>query len=165
MSATMPSPRDNPRLVRLRARLHRWRIDHELAGGCPPDTSPERAVRAHQLNDPLVRSELARGLRGAVAKAEAAVDQRLVSAAPLCTRAVRAHREALLGLAEQLEQPAYLNPCGVARVALLLTDGSGPLYNPEPPRTMSEAVWSIADGLQPCSPSAVAGPGARASPS
>ena len=70
-------------------------------------------------------------------------------AVPLCRRAIWPWREGLLGLAERLERPGPINPCGVARVLELLTDGTGPLYNPRAARSMGEAVWRIADGLQP----------------
>jgi len=48
---------------------------------------------------------------------------------------------------ERLERPDPVNPCGVARVLVLLTDGTGPLYNPAVADRMSDAVWWIADGL------------------
>ena len=35
----------------------------------------------------------------------------------------------------------------MARVLVLLTDGTGPLYNPDAADRMSDAVWWIADGL------------------
>jgi len=108
-------------------------------------------VRAHQLTDPLSLAQLARSLRNVVARAEQGGHQ-LGSAVTLCTNAVNANREGLLGLAERLERPGPVNPCGVARVVLLLTDGASPLYNHAPTRTMGETLWWMADGLQPCPP-------------
>lgn len=69
------------------------------------------------------------------------------AAVPLSRRTVMRWRESLLGLAERLERPDPVNPCGVARVLVLLTDGTGPLYNPAAADRMSDAVWWIADGL------------------
>jgi len=66
---------------------------------------------------------------------------------PVSRRAVVSWRESLLGLAERLERPEAVNACGVARVLMLLTDGTGPLYNPGAADRMSEVVWWIADGL------------------
>jgi hypothetical protein len=57
-----------------------------------------------------------------------------------------------LGLAERLERPVEVNPTGVARVLMLLTDGSGPLYNPARDRSVGEALWWVADGLALCPP-------------
>jgi hypothetical protein len=72
----------------------------------------------------------------------------VVSAAvPVRRPSVLAWREALLGLAERLEQPVPLDPCGVARALVLLTDGGGPFYNAGADRSMGDAVWWIADGL------------------
>jgi hypothetical protein len=75
-----------------------------------------------------------------------------MSSLPICCETVVAWREGLLGLAEALAGPEPLNPCGVARTLALVTDGSGPLFNPAPKRPMSEVLWWIADGLQPCPP-------------
>jgi hypothetical protein len=107
----------------------------------------DRALRASQLVDMVTRRRLARSIRRLVKDAEhpAAL---LCSAVPLCRTAVWPWREGLLGLAERLEHPGPINPCGVARVLELLTDGTGPLYNPGAARSMGEAVWRIADGLQ-----------------
>jgi len=66
---------------------------------------------------------------------------------PLSRRAVLSAREGLLGLAERLESPDPVNPCGVARVLVLLTDGTGPLYTQGTADRLREAVWWIADGL------------------
>jgi hypothetical protein len=57
-------------------------------------------------------------------------------------------REALLGIAERLERPVAVNPCGVARVMLLLTDGNGPLYQRLTGWSLADEVWWIADGLE-----------------
>jgi len=69
------------------------------------------------------------------------------AAVPLSRRVVVHWRESLLGVAERLERPEPVNPRGVARVLMLLTDGSGPLYDPAAADRMSDAVWWIADGL------------------
>jgi hypothetical protein len=69
------------------------------------------------------------------------------AAVPLSRRVVLHWRESLLGVAERLERPEPVNPCGVARVLVLLTDGTGPLYNPGAAERMGDVVWWIADGL------------------
>jgi hypothetical protein len=61
-------------------------------------------------------------------------------------------RAALLGIAERLEQPVTVNPCGMARLLFLLTDGAGPLYNDRAERSLGGAIWEIVDGLEPCPP-------------
>ena len=37
---------------------------------------------------------------------------------------------------------------------VLLSDGASPLYNPASERSIGEALWWVADGLQPCPPHA-----------
>jgi hypothetical protein len=138
--------------LRLRVRLRRWQLDRELADGCFCDTSRQRALRASQLTDPLTCRELARSLRQVVARAQTPRAAWLGSTVPVVREVVMAWQEALLGLAEQLEQAVGLNSRGVARVHLLLTDGAGPLFNPAPERSLGEAIWWIADGLQSCRP-------------
>ena len=139
--------------ARLRVRLRRGRLDRELAEGRDPEACGDRALRAGQLTEAVTRRRVARSLRGVVAKAERAPGG-LGSAAPVCRGAVLAWREGLLGLADRLEQPGALNPCGVARALVLLTDGTGPLYNPAPEPSLGELVWWVADGLAPCPPHA-----------
>ncbi len=138
-----------PRLpLRFRVRLHRGRLDRELADGLAPEAFLDRALRASQLADPAMRRRTARALRRLVRDAELPAVGRLCSAVPLNRRSVLSWREALLGLAERLENPAPLNPCGVARTVVLLSDGAGPLYNPAAGHAMENAVWWVADGLQ-----------------
>jgi hypothetical protein len=135
--------------MRVRVLLHRWRLDRGLADGCARDRPADRAWRARQLSDPATRRELACSLRRVVAEA----DRPTVSALNAVTvhrRAVAPWREALLGIAELLERPLAVSAGGVARVAVLLSDGLGPLYSPCAARSLGDAVWWIADGLQPC---------------
>jgi hypothetical protein len=104
-------------------------------------------MRARQLTGMRARRRLARSLRARVKDAERPAGPHLSAAVPVSRRAVASWRESLLGVAERLERPEPVNPCGVARVLVLLTDGTGPLYNPGAAERMSDAVWWIADGL------------------
>jgi hypothetical protein len=127
--------------------LHRGRLDRQVADGFGPDPVEDRALRARQLAATRARRRLARSLRARVKDAERPAAIRMSAAVPLCRRAVLPWREGLLGLAERLERPVPVNPAGVARVLVLLTDGTGPLYNPAAADRMGEAMWWIADGL------------------
>jgi len=126
--------------------LHKGRLDRQLADGFGSDPIEDRALRGRQLARMRYRRMLARSLRARVTDAERGVAS-LSAAVPLSRRAVIPWREGLLGFAERLERPDPVNPCGVARVLLLLTDGTGPLYDPRTATRMSDAVWWIADGL------------------
>lgn len=138
--------------LRTRVRIRRRRLDRELAIGCEL-VSADHSLRARQLMDPATRRRLASSLRRVVAEAERS--QAVVfSSVPVCRATVAPWREGLLGLAEALTAPEPLNPCGVARTLELLSDGTGPLFNPASRRSIAEMVWWIADGLQPCPPHA-----------
>jgi len=140
--------------VRLRVRLRSGLLDRELADGCAPGSSEDRRLRAKQLLDPVTRRRLARSLREVVAAAERPGAAQLGSAVPVRREAVMSLREGLLGLAERLELPVAVNPSGVARAAVLLTDGMGPLYSCSSPHSLTEALWWVVDGLQLCPPHA-----------
>ena len=145
------SPPPPPALgLRLRVALRRDRLDHDLAGGLPPDSFDDRALRAVQLAGTAERRRIARALRALVKRVDR--PQLVTSAVPVSRRAVLPWREGLLGLAERLEGPEPVNPCGVARALVLLTDGNGPLYARGAVGSVSDAVWWIADGLLPCPP-------------
>lgn len=132
---------------RLRVRLHKARLDHQVAEGFGTDPVEDLALRASQLTARRARRRLARSLRARVKDLERPVAHQMTSAVPLCRRAVLPWRESLLGLAERLDGPDPVNPAGVARVVVLLTDGNGPLYNPAVADRMGDAVWWIADAL------------------
>jgi hypothetical protein len=138
----------------LGARLQRARLDRELAEGCSPERSPLHALRARQLVDPRVRAQLAMSLRHVVQDAAepcaVLTPVRLRHSVVLLSlrqEEVGTWREPLLGLAHRLDGPAAVNPCGIARLRSLLTDGAGPLYNPDPRRGLGETIWWVADGL------------------
>jgi hypothetical protein len=133
---------------RLRVKLHQRRLDHELAHGLDPCELGERALRAGQLAAMPARRRTARSLRGVVAAAGRPNGLLLDPGIPVSRRAVLTWRQGLLGLADRLERPEPVNPCGVARALVLLTDGVGPLYDVSAGRSLGDAVWWIADGLQ-----------------
>lgn len=134
---------------RLQVRVHRRRLDEELASGAAIGDSPERTLRAEQLADQRARRRLAAALRRIVCEAQ---DPRItlrVLVAPART-AVLQWSEALLGLAERIERPGPLAARGLAQAVLLISDGAGPLYYPGATHPLGEAIWSIAEGLTPC---------------
>jgi hypothetical protein len=132
----------------LRVKLHQNRLDHQLAEGLDPSELPDRALRATQLVAMSARRRTARSLRDVVKDAVNPMSLPCGPAIPVSRRAVLAWRHGLLGLADRLERPEPVNPCGVARALVLLTDSVGPLYDPGAKRSMGDAVWWIADGLQ-----------------
>lgn len=133
---------------RLRVRLRRQLLDQQLADGLDPVERADRALRATQLAGMPARRRTARSLRRVVKDAGQPARLPFGAALPVSRGAVLAWRQGLLGLAERLERPGPVNPCGVARALVLLTDGVGPLYHRGTTRSIGDAVWWIADGLQ-----------------
>jgi hypothetical protein len=119
---------------------------------CAPELAADRALRARQLETMATRRRVARSLRRVVSEAEHPAAALLTAAVPVCRREVWRWHQGLLGLAERLERPGPVNPCGVARVLELITDGSGPFYNAAAPLPLGEAIWWVADGLQSGAP-------------
>ena len=135
----------------MRVRLHAASLDRELATGSRPRRD-DCVLRARELVDPGRRRQLARSIRRLVADASRPTVKAFSSAVPVERAAVARCREGLLGIAERLDRPEPANPCGVARVSVLLSDGAGPLYCRADDRSLDDALWWIADGLQPCPP-------------
>jgi hypothetical protein len=132
--------------LRLCVAIWRSRLNNEIATGCDPAGSPERALRSRQLCTAASRTRAARALRAAVAETERRRGGINV-AIPVSRRAVAEWREGLLGLADALEFSQPVNPCGIARAYELVTDGASPLYNRAAAHSLGEWLWWISDGL------------------
>jgi hypothetical protein len=134
--------------LRLRVYVTRTRLDRQLVAGCPCESTAALALRARQLIDRRTRQGVARNLRRVVAYADRSERRAPFSAVVIDCAAVRAGREALLGLAERLEEAAPVHPRGVVLARRLLTDGiDSPLCNPRCGRSVDQAVWEVADAL------------------
>src|SRR5271154_4564428 len=119
-----------PRAVdRLLARLKSGRLDQDLASGGLPQSSRLHAARADQLISPPFRNELARNwnqmLQMATGQARPGQGRfvlhydRILEAEPQI-------RE----LVSVLRAPSPISARGAAAANQLITDGTGPLYNP-----------------------------------
>lgn len=130
---------------RLAARLRTRTLDLELASGAPPESSAAVALRARHLIDPIERRSIADGLRGLVREARDGPRLSRVRV-PACWKRVRAASEELDELADALIRPGPVSVHGVAEALLLLTDGTGPVYNPDSPANLRTlAVEATAD--------------------
>jgi hypothetical protein len=121
------------RRLRLRDRLAaRWRprrLDRALADGTPPEASAALALRAQRLTEPDQRRTIAEALRRILREAQEG--GRAIPGRIRPSRAgVTAAREQLSLLADTLDDPGPVAAGGVAQAWMLLTDGTGPLYNP-----------------------------------
>ncbi len=114
---------------RVLARVRGRRLDLALAGGAPPEQNAAVALRARRLIDPSNRRSMAETLRRMLRESH---DGHSISYAhvPPCRTRVLAAREQLDELADALSRPGPVAVHGVAEALVLLTDGTGPLYNP-----------------------------------
>ena len=138
-----------PRLHdRLAARWLRRRLDRALAGGTPPEASAALALRAQSLTEPERRSTIAEAFRRILREAQ--LVPRPWPGRILPSRArVTAAREQLSLLADTLEDPGPVTAGGVAQAWMLLTDGTGPLYNPSSPVNLCAGAARAVRELRP----------------
>jgi hypothetical protein len=133
--------------LRLRVWTTRASLDQQIVTGRAWHSGAATALRTRQLSAPRSRQRLAGCLRGIVAYADRD-GHPLFSAVVVDRAAVRADREAILGLAERLDAEDPVNPRGIVLARRLLTDGiDSPLYNRRCGRTVAAAVWEVSDAL------------------
>ena len=112
--------------VRIRTRFGRAELDSELANGADAAGSTELTLRAEQLSSPAERARIANVL------VETLGDARMGEPMTLRVRpqraAVRAAADEILALVLRLRDDQPVGIRGVAMVARLVDDRSGPLY-------------------------------------
>jgi hypothetical protein len=134
-------------LDRLRARLRARALDRALAAGESSESEPAVALRARRLTEISKRAELARTLSQLVRRARAA-SSTATSQVPIARRAVLSAAEELLQLATELVTPGPVGAGGVAQVQLLISDGTGPLYNPNARIDLTTAAERAIEALR-----------------
>jgi hypothetical protein len=114
------------RQLRIVVWLRRRQLDAALAAGANPLESPALALRARQLGEPARRRCVAMAIERALDLARRR--PRRSGAIPPCDLA-DAERD-LERIAIRLRSSRPIRERGAAIVSELLTDGTGPLYNP-----------------------------------
>jgi hypothetical protein len=138
-----------PRLKdRLAALLRARRLDRALAQGTPPEASAALALRAQRLTEPEQRASIARELRRVLREAGVSRRPEFARIKPSQGRVLGARAE-LGRLADMLEDPGPVAASGVAQARLLLTDGTGPLYNSDSRTTLVAGAARALDELRP----------------
>lgn len=126
---TGPMHAERPNLwARLTARWHPRRLDRALAGGVPPEASTALALRAHELTELKRRESIADSIRRVIREAREGAPLAPARIRPERSRVAAASAE-LTALADTLAEPGPVAATGVAQAWMLLTDGTGPLYN------------------------------------
>ena len=123
-------------------------LDRQIAAGSASAETAALDLRARQLTSLRSRLRLARELRGVVEYAERIASRPAFSAVVIDRRSVIRGRHAILGLAERLEADDPVRPKGVTLARRLLTDGLGPLCDPNSEHTVIQVVWNINDALE-----------------
>jgi hypothetical protein len=122
-------------------------LDRELAAGTDPMQSDDLSLRAGQLRAAKSRARLGRALRGAVNVAETRVDPLKLPPSLIRRAEVRANRDLLLELAERLGTSSP-DIQGLAKTALLVEDGSSPMYQEAARRPLRVAAFDALIALE-----------------
>jgi hypothetical protein len=130
---------------RVVARVRTAALDRRLAAGASPETDLLLALHAGRLCEPTERQVLARSLTRIMAAADAPMARRL--AAPVDRPAVQRARAELAAIAGRLVASGPVDVQGVARVRLLLADGTGPLYRSAPPERLRRELIEVLAAL------------------
>jgi hypothetical protein len=141
--ANRPRVRD-----RVTTRWRSRRLDLALSAGTPAETAAALALRARQLTDLSNRRALATALRRIVRQAQEDAGPSYPRIIPARSRVAAASDE-LSRLADTLSEPGPVAARGVAQTRILLTDGTGPLYNPGSAASVRASAASAAENLAP----------------
>lgn len=114
--------------ARLSARLCSRRLDEALARGAPPEIAAPLALRARRLTTLSRRRAIADGLRRVIRETCRGVPPSRARVSPRLPQVIAASDD-LIRLANALASPGPVAARGVAQAWILLTDGTGPLYN------------------------------------
>jgi len=136
---------------RLAARSRSLTLDAQLAAGLAADDNRLRQVRARQLTSARCRAQLAAGWDGLLDRCcDPAVSQhgRRISV-PVQVHQICAAAADIRRLAGALRTQRPVAVRGVAVASLLLTDGTGPVYNPAAAQRLQRLVRTAIDQLDP----------------
>ncbi|MGV0850250.1 hypothetical protein [Mycolicibacterium phlei] len=114
-------------LTRVVARLTANKLDRHIAVGVPAPAGSTLAVHCARLTSRREREAIARALRGVLHDATAP-GPLMSSRIPLHVPNITAAADLIDRIALHLHSPRPVSPRGMARLRLILADGSGPLY-------------------------------------
>jgi hypothetical protein len=140
-------------LARIAAHLRAGTLDRRLAEGVAPEGGVGLALRAQALVAPQTRLQLAEPLRRLADEARSGTVGGARSArAPVRLPVVLGAVDELEELAARLLDPGPLPVSGLAGARLLLTDGTGPLYDRASSWRLQEALAAVLDRLRTAGP-------------
>lgn len=133
---------------RLGARLLARSLDRRLAADDAPESDPRLATRAQTLVAPDERRSLAANWEHLLELARIE-PVRAVRRVPLCRDRIADAESSVREMLVALVAPLPVTAAGVARASLLLSDGSGPLYNRRSSTDLVGAVNQVTEQLDP----------------
>ena len=133
--------------ARISARVRSRQLDEELAEGTPPETTAALALRARRLTALSRRRAIAGSLRRVIRDACRGVPPSRARMSPRRSQVLTASED-LTQLAEALARPGPVAAQGVAQAWILLTDGTGPLYNVNSTASLRARAASAATNLR-----------------
>jgi hypothetical protein len=150
---TWPSTAEPARDIRtrwrvgLKARLRAPSLDRELASGIASWRSELHAARALQLTGRRRRRGLARSLERLAEQSQEPRSLYRGAAVEPCREQVMEALPALLGVSSLLRSAEPIDARGIARLNLLLSDGTGPCYVRIERNALSNALREISQWL------------------
>jgi hypothetical protein len=134
-------------LDRLTARLRSRQLDDALARGTPSEAAAPLALRARWLTTQSRRRMIADSLRRVICDASRGVPPSHARISPRPSQVIHATSE-LTRLANALATPGPVAARGAAQAWILLTDGTGPLYNASSTPNLRARAASAANNLR-----------------
>jgi hypothetical protein len=133
---------------RLLAQSRSLTLDAQLADGYAPDDDRLRLVRAEALTSLRGRAEIAKQWESVLERCARPSDAGRLRI-PLQYQQIRAAESGISRLIGTLRSGLAINAQGAAMASLLLTDGTGPLYNPARSEDLRAWVGAAVDHLDP----------------
>jgi hypothetical protein len=133
--------------ARLNARLHAPSLDRELASGIAPWRSPPHAARALALTCTRNRRGLARSLERLIEQAHEPRALYRGAVVEPCREQVLDALPVMLGVSGRLRSADPIDARGIARLRILLSDGSGPCYVRIQRNALTDALQEISQWL------------------
>jgi hypothetical protein len=113
--------------ARLQARTFAAKFDRQVAAGAVPQPGTPLAAHVARLTSVKERENVARAFRRVLQggpQARAAVQVRI----PMFSNRITESRDVIDDITLRLHSPRPVNAEGMARLRMLLSDGTGPLY-------------------------------------
>lgn len=142
MALSMTPRRHQSVGARIRVRMLAARLDRQIEAGTCAVVTPALAAHVQRITSRAEREKLA----GALRVTRCAPSGTVVFQVPVHAAAVCGAAEWIDELIARLSGPSAVAARGMARLRILLADGSGPLYRPGP-GTLTAALRGVLAAL------------------